>query len=90
MICTIVASKKLCFVSVLVFYNKFINHGSRRGNAMQTLTRWRPLVASFKARDMLRQAMHPASHRPIRMAIKSPAFDVYFFVLDFVVAHNHS
>jgi hypothetical protein len=48
-------------------------------------------VASSEALDVLRPAMHPASYRRIRMAIKiaSDAF-AFFIVLDFVVGHNHS
>jgi hypothetical protein len=70
----------LCFVSVYCCFNEFIDHGGRRGNTAQALTRWRHPVAPSEALDVLYQAMHPALYRPIRMAIEigsnSPAFFV--------------
>ncbi len=60
------------------------------GDTAWALTRWRHLVALHEAMDVLHQAMRPALHRPIHMAIKMPAFDVYFFVaINFVVGQNH-
>jgi hypothetical protein len=60
----------LCFVSVFFVSFKIIDHGSRRGNMAQTLAQWRHLVAWHEATDALHQAMRPALHRRIHMAIK--------------------
>jgi hypothetical protein len=62
----------LCFVSVLCVSFEFVDHGGSRGNTGQALDRWWHSVASSVALDVLHraQAMHPASHHRIRMAIK--------------------
>jgi hypothetical protein len=61
-----------------VFLTKIIDHGGRRGDAMRALA-------------SAARAMHPTSHRRIRMAIEiasdSPAF---FAVVDSLFAHNVS
>jgi hypothetical protein len=59
----------LCFVSVF-FSFKIVNHGGRRGNTACALAQWQHLVALHEAMDVLHWAMHPASHRRIRMAIE--------------------
>jgi len=68
---------------------KFVDHGGRRGDTAQALARWRHLVASSEALDVLQWAMRPASYYCIRMAIEitsnSPAFCI---VVDFIVAAN--
>jgi hypothetical protein len=73
-----------------VFAAKIDDHGSRRGNAVQALTRWRHSVASSKAQDVLNWAMHPALYRHIFMVIKIASnFPAFFFVIDFLFAHKH-
>jgi hypothetical protein len=62
-------------------FNKFVDHGGRRGNMAQALARWRHPVTPSEALDVQYRAMRPASERRIRMtAIKivsnSPAFFV--------------
>ncbi len=52
-----------------MFSTKIIDHGGRRGNAMQALTQWRHPVALSEAQDVLHRAMRPALHRRVRMAI---------------------
>jgi hypothetical protein len=53
-----------------------------------------PMTASSgfeRSRNVLHQAMCPTLHLRSAWQSKSPAFDVYcFVVIDFVVAHNHS
>jgi len=44
--------------------------GGRRGNTEQVVARWRRLVASIKALDLLHRAMHAVSHQHTAMAIK--------------------
>jgi hypothetical protein len=58
----------LHFVSV--FFFKIVNHGNRRGNMAQALAQWQHLVALHEATDVLHQAMRPALHRRICMAIE--------------------
>jgi hypothetical protein len=53
-----------------VFCNKFVDHGSRQGIAAQALTLWRHQVVSSEARDVLHQALCPASYQLIHMATK--------------------
>jgi hypothetical protein len=60
----------LCFVSVLCCFNKFVDHGGRRGNTAQALARWQHPVASSEALDVLYWGMRPASYRCIAMAVK--------------------
>jgi hypothetical protein len=57
----VVASYKLCFVSVLC---------GCRGNTAQVLDQWRHPVASSEALDVLYRAMFPALYRCIAMAIQ--------------------
>jgi len=47
-----------------------VNHGGRRSDAMQALTRCQHPVASSEAQNELHRAMRPASHRLIRMTIE--------------------
>jgi hypothetical protein len=60
----------MCFCSVFFVSFKIVNHGGRRGNMARALAQWQQLVASHEATDALHQAMRPALHRRIRMAIK--------------------
>jgi hypothetical protein len=53
-----------------VFFNKFVDHGGRRGNTAQAIARWQHPVASSEALDVLYWAMRPASYRCIAMAIE--------------------
>ena len=53
-----------------MFSAKIVDHGGRRGDAMQELAQWRHPVASSEALDVLHQAMRPAWHRRIRMVIE--------------------
>jgi hypothetical protein len=53
-----------------VFSAKIVDHGGRRGDAMQELAQWRHPVASSEAMDVLHQAMRPAWHRRIHMVIE--------------------
>ena len=65
-----------------MFLTKIVDHGGRRGDAMRALAQWRHPVASIEARDVLYQAMLPASHRRIRMArIKIASGSPAFFVV---------
>ena len=72
-----------------MFSAKFFDHGGRHGDAMRALDQWQHLVASSEAQDVLHQAMCPALHRRIHMAIEiasdSPAF---FVVVNLLFAHN--
>jgi hypothetical protein len=70
----------LCYVSVLCCFNEFVNHDGWRGNTAQALARWRHPVASSEALDVLHRAMHPTSHRRIRMVIKIVVDLPAFFV----------
>ncbi len=71
----------MCFVSVSCVYNKFVDHGGRRGNTSQALAQWQhPAVAPSEALEVLYQAMRPVLYRRIHMAIEIandlPAFFV--------------
>jgi hypothetical protein len=61
-------------------FNKFIDHGGRRGNTMQALDQWQHPVASSEALDVLYREMRPTLYRCITMALEiaidSPAFFV--------------
>jgi hypothetical protein len=59
---------------------EFVEHGGRRGNTAQALTRWGHPVASSEALDVLHRAMRPASYRCIAMAIKIVVDLPAFFV----------
>jgi hypothetical protein len=75
----------LRFVNFLCVLFKFLNHGGRRGNTAQALTRWRHPVALSEALDVLHRVMRPASYRCIPMAIEIvinlPAFFVSLILL---------
>jgi len=60
----------LSFVRVLCCFNKFIDHGGRRGNTAQAFARWQHPVASSEVQDVLYRVIRPTSYRRIRMAIK--------------------
>ncbi len=53
-----------------MFSTEIVDHGSRRGNAMQALARWWNPVSSCEALDVLHWAMQPASHHRNLMVIK--------------------
>jgi hypothetical protein len=75
---------------VFFFLFKIVNHGGRRGNTVRALARWQHLVALHEATDALHQAMRPASHCHIRMAIEiARVWRVFFVIVDFVLSHNH-
>jgi hypothetical protein len=57
-------------VSVLCCFNKFVDHGGRRGNTVQALAQWRHPVASSEALDVLYWELRPASYRCIAMEIE--------------------
>jgi hypothetical protein len=44
--------------------------GGRRGNTERVVARWRHLVASIKALDLINRAMRSVSHRRTAMAIE--------------------
>jgi hypothetical protein len=62
-----------------VLFQRIRRHGGRRGDTAQALARWLHPVASSEAPDVIHRAMHPASYRLTRMAIKIAS--------DSVVAH---
>ncbi len=61
---------KSCVLLVIFVSFEIINHGGHRGDTAWALARWQHLVALHEAMDAIHQAMHPGSHRRIRMAIK--------------------
>jgi len=63
-----------------VFSTEIVDRGGRRGNAMRALAQWRNPLASSEALVVLHQAMHPASHRRIRMVVKMVVDLPAFFV----------
>jgi len=63
-----------------VFSTEIVDHGGRRGDAMQELARWRHPVASSEALDVLHWAMCPAWHRCTRMVIEIDVDLPAFFV----------
>ena len=77
----VVASLKLCFVSVLCVSFEFVNHDGHRGNTVQALNQWQHPVALIEALDMLHQAMHPTSYRRIYIAIEVASDSPAFFVV---------
>jgi hypothetical protein len=62
-------------------FNKFVDHGGRRGNVAQALAGWRHLVASHEALDVL----HQASYRRIHMVIEMASVRLVFFVLSILL-----
>jgi hypothetical protein len=54
----------------LCCFNKFVDHGGRRGDTAEALSQWRHSVASSEALDVLYQAMRPTSYRCIAMEIE--------------------
>ena len=62
--CSVICSSVLCC------FNKFVDHGGRRGDTAQALARWRHPVASSEALDVLYRLMCPASYCCIVMAIE--------------------
>jgi hypothetical protein len=59
---------------------EIIDHGSRRGNTMRALARWRHPLALSEALVVLHRAMRPASHRHIRMVVEIVVDLPAFFV----------
>jgi len=59
---------------------EFVDHGGRRGDTAQALTRWWHPVALSEALDVLHWAMRPASYRCIAMAIEIVVDLPAFFV----------
>jgi hypothetical protein len=59
------------------------DHGGHRGNTVHSLSQWQRPVAPLEALVMLHWAMHAASHRRIRMAIKMASVPrVFFFIVN--------
>ena len=54
-----------------MLFNKFINHGSRRGNTAQALAQWQHSVALSEALDVLHLVMHHVRYHSIRMVIET-------------------
>ncbi len=71
----------MCFGSVKCVFNKFVNHGGRRGDTAQALARWRHPVAPSEALDVLYRAMGPMLYCRIRMAIEIAIDLPAFFVV---------
>jgi hypothetical protein len=70
-----------CFVRVLCVFNKFNDHGGRRGNTMQALNRWWHPVASNEAPDVLHWVMCPAFYHHICMTIEIASNSIAFFIV---------
>jgi hypothetical protein len=62
-----------------VFSTKIVDHGGRRGNAMQELAQWRHSLALSEALVVLHWAAS-ASHRRIRMVVEIVVNLPAFFV----------
>jgi hypothetical protein len=72
-----------------VFSTKIVDHGGHRGDAIQALAQWWHPLASSKAWDVLRWAMHPALYCCIRKVIKiARNFPTFFVIVDSIVANN--
>jgi hypothetical protein len=81
----------LCFVSVFVFAAKNDDLCGPLGNTARALARLRHPVASSEALDVHYQEICPALYRRIRMTIKIASnLPAFVWIVDFVVAHNHS
>jgi hypothetical protein len=63
-----------------VFSTEIVDHGGRTGDAMRALPRWRHPLASSEALVVLHRAMHPVSHRRIRLVVKIVVKLPAFFV----------
>jgi hypothetical protein len=63
-----------------VFLTNIVDHGGRRGNAMQALAQWQHPLASREALVVLHQVMHPALHRRIHMVVEIVVDLPAFFV----------
>jgi len=50
---------------VFLFSTEIIDHGGRRGDAMQALARWWHPVAYIEARDVLHRAMCITPYHPV-------------------------
>jgi hypothetical protein len=61
---------KSCVLVVFFVSFEIVDHDGRRGNTARALARWQHLVALHEATDVLHQAMRPALHHRICMAIK--------------------
>jgi len=64
-----------------VCFFEIVDHGGRRGDTAQALTRWRHPVASSEALDVLHQVMRLALYRCIAMAIEIASDSSAFFVV---------
>jgi hypothetical protein len=64
----------------LCFSTEIVDHGGRRGNAMQALAQWQRPLASSEALVVLHWAMRPALHRRIRMVVEIVVNLPAFFV----------
>ena len=71
----------LVFVTVLCVFNKFVDHGSRRGDTAQALDQWRHPVVLSEVRDVLHRGMHPAMYRRTCMATKIASNSPAFFIV---------
>jgi hypothetical protein len=75
----------------LCFFNKFVDHGGRRGNMAQALAQWLHPVALSEAPDVIHRAMRPPSYRLTRIAIKIASdLPAFFVAVDSFFAHNLS
>jgi hypothetical protein len=82
---------KSCVLLVFFFLFKIVNHGSRRGNTVQALARWRHLMVLHEATDALHRAMRPALHRCICMVIEIASILLASFVVaNYLFAHKLS
>jgi len=62
----------------LCCFNKFVDHGGRRGDRAQALALWQYPVASSEALDVLYWTMRPMLYHCIAMATEIATF-TYFF-----------
>ncbi len=59
------------------------DHGGRRGNTVQALARWQPLVASCEATVALHRAMLIVLYRPGGMVIKiAVELGTFVYIID--------
>jgi hypothetical protein len=74
-----------------VCFQPIHQHDGHRGNTAQALAQWQHPVASSEALDVLHWAMHPASHRRIRMVIEVASdLTAFFVVANYLFAHKLS
>ncbi len=81
----------MCFGSVFFVSFKIVDHGGRWGDTACALTRWRHLVASHEADDVLHRAMHIAPYPPGCIVIEIVVdLATFFVIVDSMSALNHS